>query len=65
MNRFEENQDMIAHLAKSTMEMGKGTCEEMVSWHLGVISCFLMDISVSLAMIADKMASSTGEEVEE
>jgi hypothetical protein len=62
MNRVEENEKMIVHFAKSAMETGKGTYEEMVSWQLGAMNSFLMDISKSLAMIADKKVSPTGEE---
>lgn len=65
MSRVEENEEMIVHFAKSAMETSKGTYEEMVSWHLGAMNSFIMDISKSLAVIADKMASPTGEEVEE
>lgn len=65
MSRVEENHEMIVHFAKSAMETGKGTYEEMVAWHLGTMNSFLMDISKSLAVIADKMSSPTGEEVEE
>lgn len=62
MTRVEENEEMIVHFAKSAMETSKGTYEEMVSWHLGAMNSFIMDISKSLAVIADKMASPTGAE---
>ena len=62
MSRVEENQDMIVRFAKSAMEMGRGTYEEMVAWHLGAMNSFLTDTSKSLAMIADKMTSPTGAE---
>lgn len=62
MTRVEDNQKMIIHFVESAMETGKGTYEEMVAWHLGTMNSFLMDISKSLAIIADKMASPTGAE---
>lgn len=65
MSRVEENHEMIVNFAKSAMETSKGTYEEMVAWHLGTMNSFLMDISKSLAMIADKMASPTGAESED
>ena len=55
MKRVEENKEMIVHFAKNAMEVGSGTYEEMVAWHLGTMNSFLMDISKSLAMIADKI----------
>ena len=62
MSRAEENEKMIVHFTESAMKTGKGTYEEMVAWHLGAMNSFLTDISKSLAMIADKMASPTGAE---
>lgn len=65
MNRVKENKELIEHFVKSAMETGSGTYERMVSWHLGTMNSFLMDISKSLAMIADKIASPTGVESED
>lgn len=62
MGRVKENKIMVEHFAKSAMETGSGTYEEMVAWQLGAMNSFLVDISKSLAIIADKMASPTGAE---
>ena len=61
MNRVEENKDVVKHFMESAQEHPKGTKEEMFFWHLGAINSFIVDISKSLAGIADKMA----QEVEE
>ena len=61
MSRTEENKEIIKHFAESALEFPKGTFEEMIAWHFGAMNGFLMDISKSLAVIADKMA----QEVEE
>lgn len=62
MRRVEENKEVVKHFVKSGMEMSGGAYEEIVSWHLGVMSSFLVDISKSLAVIADSMSSQTGAE---
>ena len=57
MSRTKDNANMIMYFAKEAEIAKSGTYEEMVTWNLGAISSFLMDISKSLAMIADKAES--------
>lgn len=60
MGRIEENKEVIEHFVKLVdMNMGSGSYEELVTWHLGAISSFLADISKSLAVIADSMPKET------
>lgn len=54
MTRLEENATVIKELAKSVELKPAGTYEEMVAFQLGTIATMLMDISKSLAIIADK-----------
>lgn len=62
MSRVEENKITIEFMSKKAQETPLGTFEQMTAWHLGTIGTILADISKSLAMIADKMASPTGAE---
>ena len=62
MSRVEENKITIDFMAKKAQETPSGTFEQMTVWHLGIIGTILADISKSLAVIADKMASPTGAE---
>lgn len=62
MNRVEENKITIDFMAEKAKETPSGTFEQMTAWHLGTIGTILADISKSLAMIADKVASPTGAE---
>lgn len=61
MSRVDENKDIIIHFAEEAIKTGSGTYEEMVSWQLGTMNAFLVDISKSLAVIADKMAQEVDE----
>lgn len=62
MSRVEANTGLVKHFCEEASKTPSGTFEEMIAWHLGTMNSFLMDISVSLAVIADKMASPTGAE---
>ena len=62
MSRSEENKITIDFMVKKAQETPSGTFEQMTAWHLGTIGTILTDISKSLAMIADKIASLTGAE---
>ena len=64
MNRVEENRVTLDFMRKKAQETPSGTFEQMTVWHLGTIGTILADISKSLAIIADKMASPTGAEAE-
>ena len=57
MKRLEENKMLIATIAEDVERNPKGTYEQMMSFHLGVIASVLADISKSLAVIADKVES--------
>ena len=55
MTRLEENATVIKELAKREEELNPiETHEEMVVLQLGTIATMLMDISKSLAILADK-----------
>ena len=54
MTRVEENKNLIKEMYKKTNELPTCCFEENVSFNLGVIALMLMDISKSLAVIADK-----------
>lgn len=64
MSRVEQTGRVMEFLAKKVEEKPSGTFEEMTVWHLGTIGTVLSDIAISLAIIADKMASRTGAEKE-
>ena len=55
MSRTEDNANMIMYFAEEAEIAKSGTYEEMVTWNLGAISSFLMDISKSMAMTADNI----------
>ena len=57
MNRKEENGKIIKHFADKSIEAPNGSFEEMVVFNLGIIASILVDISKSLAIIADKEES--------
>lgn len=60
MSRVEENKEVVDNFVKLVdMNMGSGSYEELVTWHLGAIGSFLTDISKSLAVIADSMPKET------
>lgn len=61
MSRVEANTGLVKHFCEMASENPKGTFEEMMAWHLGAIATMLVDISKSLAILADK-AESEGEE---
>ena len=61
MSRVEDNKKLVKHFCEEALKNPKGTFEEMMAWHLGAISSFLMDISVSLAVIADSMSREEGD----
>ena len=61
MSRIEANTGLVKHFCEEALKNPNGTFEEMMSWHLGTISSFLMDISVSLAIIADSMNREDGD----
>ena len=57
MNRQEDNKIVIDFMAEKVKNKPEGTYEEMVTFQLGVIATMLVDISKSLAIIADKAES--------
>lgn len=57
MSRLEENKIVINEMYKRAKDKPSGTYEEMVTFHLGTIATMLMDISRSLAILADKEES--------
>ncbi len=61
MTRVEENRAIINKIAQSVESKPFGTCEEMIAFHLGTIATTLVDISKSLAILADKVESEDGE----
>ena len=60
MTRLEEHRDIIDELSKRVEENQAGSYEQMMLFQLSVIGTALVDISKSLAIIADK-AESEGE----
>jgi len=61
-NRVKENADLLSVIIKNKKE--KGTSEELICWNLGTIASLLSDISVSLAVIADKLDKDEWKEME-
>lgn len=53
MSRVEENRELIKTMFEVSKNQQKGTYQQIVSWNSGNIASFLMDISKSLAVIAD------------
>ena len=54
-NRVKENTELLSVIIENNKKKQKGTSEELTCWHLGTIASLLTDISVSLAVIADKL----------
>ena len=54
MTRLEENGIVINEMAKRSESKPKGTYEEITAFQLGTIATMLVDISKSLAILADK-----------
>ena len=57
MTRLEENGIVINEMTKRANSKPTGTYEEMVTFQLGAIATMLVDISKSLAILADKAES--------
>ena len=57
MTRLEENRIVVDEMAKRAELKPTGTYEEMVVFQLGIIATTLVDISKSLAIIANKEES--------
>lgn len=56
MSRVSENKEMIRIITKEAEKKETGTFEECMLWHISALNGFLLDISESLAVIADKMS---------
>lgn len=56
MGRVEENQELIKTVLEISEDQQTGTYQEIIVWNSGNIATFLMDISKSLAVIADSCA---------
>ena len=54
MKRLLQNKMVIDEMARRSEAKPTGTYEEMVTFQLGAIASMLADISISLAVIADK-----------
>lgn len=61
MTRLEENRIVVDEMAKRAECKPRGTYEEMVTFQLGAIATMLVDISKSLAILADKAERSDKE----
>ena len=61
MTRLEENEKFIDEMVREATEKPTGTYEEMVAFQLGAIATMLIDISRSLAVLADKVERSDKE----
>ena len=57
MTRREGNRMVVNEIIKEMENKPNGTFEEIVTLQLGTISAMLTDISMSLAIIADKAES--------
>lgn len=57
MTRLEENGMIVDEMKKRAELKPTGTYEEIVSFQLGVIATMLIDISKSLAILANKAES--------
>jgi len=55
MSRTEENKKMQEYFEEKANENRTGTYEEIATWHREAMTSALMDISKSLAVIADKL----------
>lgn len=58
MKRLLQNKMVIDEMARRSEDKPTGTYEEMVTFQLGAIASMLADISISLAVIADKLERS-------
>lgn len=54
MTRLEENKIFVDILTERAESQSTGTYEQMVTFQLGAIATMLVDISKSLAILADK-----------
>lgn len=61
MTRLEDNAELLKKAEELSKLHPSGTYEEMMSFQMGMIFAMLMDISRSLAVLADK-AEREGEE---
>jgi len=57
MSRLDENNEVMGEMYKLMNNAPTNTCEEKNTLHLAVIATWLMDISKSLAILADKAES--------
>jgi hypothetical protein len=57
MSRIEENKVIVDGFREAVSEDPKGSMSDLLAWHLFHMNVFLMDISKSLAVIADKAES--------
>jgi len=57
MTRLEQNKMLIEEMAEKAERKPTGTYEEMVTFQLSAIASALLDVSRSLAVIADKKES--------
>lgn len=54
-DRVKENTALLSVIIENNNKKKEGTSEELTCWHLGTIASLLSDISLSLAVIADKL----------
>ena len=57
MTRIEENSKLLEEMKTLSIANPSGTYKEAVSFQLGIIAGMLVDISKSLAVLADKVES--------
>lgn len=57
MTRAEENKMVVETITKRAEAKPRGSYEEMMIFQIGAIATMLVDISKSLAIIADKAES--------
>ena len=58
MSRVEENRIFINEMNKRVKDLPVETCEEITGFQLDIITAILADLSVSLAILADKAEGS-------
>lgn len=64
MSRLEENDLLIQAVTEITLQKnGYHDSTEKIAWDLGMIHQFIVDISKSLAIIADKMEGKENEQL--
>lgn len=61
MTRAEENKMVVETITKRAEAKPRGSYEEMVVFQIGAIATMLVDISKSLAIIADSVTEKEGE----